>query len=83
MPEWPEYEITFSMKCHVITGKANEEIFLIQILNLLIAHLPPVLLSTYERRHILNYKRLCPLVPLFGYKCEICLSVTNVKSVCL
>ena len=32
---------------------------------------------------ILNYKRLCPLVPLFGYKCEICLSVTNVKSVCL
>ena len=27
---------------------------------------------------ILNYKRLCPLVPLFGNKCEICLSVTNV-----
>ena len=27
---------------------------------------------------ILNYNRLCPLVPLFGNKCEICLSVTNV-----
>ena len=27
---------------------------------------------------ILNYKRLCPLVPLFGNKCEICVSVTNV-----
>ena len=27
--------------------------------------------------NILNYKRLCPLVPLFGNKCEICLTVKD------
>ena len=30
----------------------------------------------------LNYKRLCPLVPLSSDKCEICLSVTNTPSQC-
>ena len=53
---------------HFLFTTAIDFIRLARVITLFMTHL----------FYILNYKRRCPLVPLFGIQCEICLSVTNV-----